>query len=382
MLKSVRLKNFQSHKDTELELGKLTLFTGGSNSGKSAATRALIGLLKNDAVDSFVTWDGSKNLEVEFVFEDGNKVRWIKGGGKNGYELETPLGEVQKYENVGAGNVPEDVAEVLRLTPLVMEDGKKSHVNVHAQLEAPFLISGTAGEAARMLGELTAASKIFTAVSEGNRRTKAANAKKKLRREDLIAVRQQLENFDSLDDDLALLAEVEELEAQLQTVGKNLGRLRGLRHDYVRVTNETAEAKQKLAELKPLVELDLTALTQSADRLARLSTLRNEYEDATTKIAKLTRLKQPLADAANVEGLDEALVIAQKVERIGTLCANYSGAQSTRAELLEKQAKLAKATAFIDKSLTEAYAELTECPSCGQELSADEAKDHLLKEVA
>ena len=282
MLTKVTLKNFQSHKHTELELGKLTLFTGGSNSGKSAALRAIIGLLRNDAVDSFVTWDGSKQLEVTFEFDDGNKVTWIKGGGANDYVLETPLGETHTYQKVGAGVVPEEVAEVLRLTPLVMEDGKKSHVNVHAQLESPFLISGTAGEAARMLGELTAASKIFTAVSEGNRRTKAANAKKKLRREDLTAVRSQLEDFDTLDADLALFAEVEELEKQGVANYECMARLKHLRGDYVRATREATEAAAQLDALKPLVELDLTALVNSADRLARLRTLVTAHAEATT----------------------------------------------------------------------------------------------------
>lgn len=382
MLSKVTLKNFQSHKNTELDLGKLSLFTGGSNSGKSAALRGIIGLLRNDAVDSFVTWDGSKQLEVKFEFDDGNKVTWIKGGGANDYVLETPLGETHTYQKVGAGVVPEEVAEVLRLTPLLMEDGKKSHVNVHAQLEAPFLISGTAGEAARMLGELTAASKIFTAVSEGNRRNKAANAKKKLRREDLTAVRQQLEDFDTLDDDLTLFGEVEELERQIVAGNARLARLKHLRGDYVRATSEAADAQDKIAALKPLVDLDLVALTESADRLTMLSTLRTAHADATTKLDKLNRLKQPLADAANVQGLDEAQAIAERLQRLDSLCANYSGALYAKDELTEKQTKLAQAAKLIDKALTEAYAELTECPSCGQELTVDEAKEHLLQEVA
>jgi DNA repair exonuclease SbcCD ATPase subunit len=198
----------------------------------------------------------------------------------------------------------------------------------------------------------------------------------------LTTVRQKLEDFDTLDADLALLAEVEELEKQGITNYERMARLKHLRGDYVRATNETVEAKTRLEALKPLVELDLTALTGSTTRLDRLTALVTAHTEATVKIAKLNRLKQPLADAAGVEGLDDALAIATRLERLGTLCANYSGAQSTRAELLEKQTKLGQAERLIDKALTEAYAELTECPSCGQELSADEAKDHLLKEVA
>src|SRR5687768_949930 len=107
MLTQVRLENFQSHKDTTLELGKLTMFTGGSNSGKSAALRGIIGMLKNEAADSYVTWDGSKSLTVTFTFEDGNVVSWNKGSGENTYIVETPDGETRKYEKVGS-DVPEE----------------------------------------------------------------------------------------------------------------------------------------------------------------------------------------------------------------------------------------------------------------------------------
>jgi AAA15 family ATPase/GTPase len=41
MLKEIKLKNFKLHKDTKLEFGKITLFIGPNNSGKSSAIHAM-----------------------------------------------------------------------------------------------------------------------------------------------------------------------------------------------------------------------------------------------------------------------------------------------------------------------------------------------------
>jgi DNA repair ATPase RecN len=381
MLTKVTLTNFQSHKSTTLELGKLNMLTGTSNSGKSAVLRALIGALKNEAATSFVTY-GEKALKVELHFDDGNVVEWHKGSGANKYVLRTPEGDVETYDKVGA-EVPEAVSSVLGLTPIIMEDGTKLHVNAHAQLDPPFLVTDrdTPGKVAKVFGELTAASKLYSAVSEGNRRNREASSRKKLRRDDLNGVREQLLDYSGLDADLELLAEVEHLTRKATGCSESQTRLSGLRDDYEASSAASLEASTRLSELLPLLELDIEALVQLAARSERLSAFQREANAVAEKVGKLRKLEAPLAAAASVAGLDEALEIARKVERIGTLRATYSGAQSTLAEMLEKQRKLVTASKLIDKALGEAYSELTSCPSCGQELTNDTAKEHLLEGV-
>lgn len=381
MLTSVRLQNFQSHKDTELELGKLTMFTGGSNSGKSAALRGIIGLLKNEPAANYVTWDGSKNVEVTFTFEDGGVVKWIKGK-DNDYVVTTPQGEEAKFQKVGAGVVPEEVAEVLGLTPLVLEDGTKVHVNVHTQLESPFLVSQTNGFVAKVLGELTSASKIFSAASEGNRRIREKNARKKVRREDLTAVRASLQEYDGLDEKLALLAEVEELDKTSLGLTRKYLALVELRKNHQHAETLIEDARRKLTALQPLVELDLGSLTESAARIARLTALRDAHAAVEVKVGKLQRLEGPLLAAANVTGLDEAMTVGRKADALRELVRKHEIVSYDLGNVREKWTKLQTAAVKIERALTTAYGELTACPSCGQELSGDDAKDHLLKEVA
>ena len=49
MLKEIKLKNFKLHRDTKLNFGKITLFIGPNNSGKSSAIHAMQ-LLKKELI--------------------------------------------------------------------------------------------------------------------------------------------------------------------------------------------------------------------------------------------------------------------------------------------------------------------------------------------
>lgn len=44
MLKSIRLKNFKLHEDTQIEAAPITVFIGPNNSGKSSIFQALLAL--------------------------------------------------------------------------------------------------------------------------------------------------------------------------------------------------------------------------------------------------------------------------------------------------------------------------------------------------
>ena len=145
MINEISITNFQSHKDTKLELDKgVNCIIGSSDSGKTAVLRALNWLVNNSpSATPFAShWilnekkelDGMVNISVDDIIRKRtDKV--------NCYILTSD--EVQTFDTL-KGNVPEEIKKILNL----------SEVNIQKQMDAPFLLSKSAGEVARFLNKI------------------------------------------------------------------------------------------------------------------------------------------------------------------------------------------------------------------------------------
>lgn len=95
---TVKVKNFQSIGDAELEVRGLTVITGQNNFGKTALMRAVFGLFSNAKGHDFVR-HGSERSFVSVDFGDGNTASWEKGI-KHGSEYKV---NGVDYKKVGQG---------------------------------------------------------------------------------------------------------------------------------------------------------------------------------------------------------------------------------------------------------------------------------------
>src|SRR3990172_7353929 len=90
MLSHVSLRNFQSWKELDLELGRITVIVGRGNAGKSALLRALKYALTNKGGDGFIR-HGQEEAVVGMAIDDHTLI-WRKTKGKGGeYELDGNL---------------------------------------------------------------------------------------------------------------------------------------------------------------------------------------------------------------------------------------------------------------------------------------------------
>jgi DNA repair ATPase RecN len=136
MIKSLSIQNFQSHEKTELEFHSgVNTIIGSSDCGKTAIIRALRWLVWNrpsgDAIRS--RWGGSTDVRVET--EEGDVTRTKDK--VDLYTLDRRGSELLKFKAFGT-SVPEEVSRFLNI----------SEINLQSQLDAPFLVSSTAGEVA------------------------------------------------------------------------------------------------------------------------------------------------------------------------------------------------------------------------------------------
>lgn len=149
MIKRISIKNFQSHKNTVLELSKgVNTIIGRSDSGKSAICRAITFVIENRPAGNSFIRHKSEGTEVGIEFYDGTKVtrsKIIKGKKKkNAYELIRKKGKIEKFSAVSS-SVPKEIIKALRID---------KEITVQGQHDPTFLLQKTSGEISRFFNQL------------------------------------------------------------------------------------------------------------------------------------------------------------------------------------------------------------------------------------
>lgn len=143
-LKSLKLSNFQAHKELVIPLSPgITSIRGPTDRGKSSILRALRWVCLNDfGGDDFVR-EGAKKTIVTLETKDHTIIRTKgTGGALNTYRLETASGE-DEFKSFGV-TVPSPIAALLQL----------DEINFQGQHESPFWFAETAGEVSRKLNRV------------------------------------------------------------------------------------------------------------------------------------------------------------------------------------------------------------------------------------
>lgn len=195
-LDKIEVVDFQSIASGEVELGKFTVFTGPSSSGKSAFLRATHGIARNSFVPAQVR-QGAKECRVRLSV-DGHEVESIRGKSKSSYRLDG-----EDFSKVGR-TVPPEVEEVLKVGEVA-----DLETTFSTQFDKPFLIDEPGSVAARVLGSLTNVSVLHDGLRETNRRSLSLRGLLKTRRSDLEDKEKELEEYAECDSLRTALSEAD-----------------------------------------------------------------------------------------------------------------------------------------------------------------------------
>jgi exonuclease SbcC len=268
----VTIHNFQSHKDTVLELSPtVNSLEGVSDSGKSAVLRAMLWCLTNkpDGVAFASNWakDKKGKLKDEVSVSIDNITR-SRNATVNGYTKFVAGKDPQTYEAL-KGTVPPDIENAINI----------GSVNIQRQMDPPFLLSSTPGDAARYVNELIGLEEIDTY-------QKALKGKAH-------------DNANSLKDENKRLADAEAALSQ---------------YDWV------AGAKEKVEELSG-VDAKCTELEADLAKLSELDALNDvsaELKAAKSLEKKVTKL---ISSCPDTEKLESEVVMLKQVDEAGALTA-------------------------------------------------------------
>jgi DNA repair exonuclease SbcCD ATPase subunit len=316
---SLEIRNFQSLAKVKIRLGRLTVITGPSNSGKSGMRRALELLARNAKGTDYIT-RGAKSCAVALVDDDpatGTSFvtilqRFAGRSAKDFYELRHsgPDGAGSGTYTKLAGKVPDDVAQVLRL----------SGQNFAGQFDMPYLMGSAGTEVARALGELTNVTMVFNAAAEAGRRRKGIERDLKGAEARVAELREQVQSFAGLGGRRKAAAGASSGLAALLEHERELVRLEALSGRLSAAQEERARAQDAAAALAPPSLEKLDALIADLERLEYLA---GDAEAGGTALAQAMTSQERAESAETLahQALHDALVAAGQCPLCGQAVA-------------------------------------------------------------
>lgn len=312
MLTHVEVENFQSLERLSLELGRFTVVTGATGSGKSALRRAMELLAFNARGTSYIR-RGAKSCTVGAGDREQGWFTAIERGvsrGKDAYRLaiasqsgDAPVvGTWTKLD----GKVPGDVANALQL----------SELNFTGQWDKPFLLESSGGEVARTLGKLTNVTLLFDAARECNRRRLEIGGELKRAERRLADLTDQAQRFKGMRERREAVSEAESAMERAHDLNVRIGRLRVL-------TGRLEAAEVALERSAPPEVPDGSRLDEIAGRLARLRELYAQWDEACGDAdgAQFAAEQAQLTLTAQHDRLHEVLVDAGQCPTCGQAVA-------------------------------------------------------------
>jgi len=331
------LKNFQSHKESVLDIQPFTVIVGHSSSGKTAIVRAFKTLLYNIPSKSFIR-HGAKSLEIELELDDGNKIKYLRDS-STGYSINggpelRAIGRDQLQQIADLGFQPIEV------------DKKKYYVNISQQWDSPFLVSFSDSEVSKLLSSLSQAGKVKSAKSRIAKDSSEMASTLSIRQIDREAIQTKLVD----------LGDPEGLNSRLQSILESRSQIEKLSKDLSRV-EELIESNRQY-KLTPL-----PSRPENPSKLIILSEycqLTPDYkrpEDPSRLIKLLEAVgSRVVQDIPDTSKLMRALELMADLEKYRVLIKNvqYDDVSVIKKEYLELQHKI------HDLSST--------CTECGQVL--------------
>lgn len=354
MWKSVKIKNFQIHKNLELDLKYgVNIIAGSSDSGKSSLIRAIVSLLTNKNFSSdYATW-GSEGEEMEVTIEtDSNIVSRFREGKKNGYR-------VNGKEFIAIRNqVPTEVSDLFHV----------SDVNIGNQYEPFFLLSSSSGEVARRIQDFCDLSLIQKTIHRADCLEKEAK----------VRYRNLNEEKTRIDEELESMSWIETCKASLSSIQKKKKRLDKLSDDIQKL-NEVIQKDRKISALKlkflPVLRYEenfqiLEARAQKLEEKKKYYRLllnvydkaikRREEIEANRKIIKLLAFEKPVAEL-----LGEFNAQQEKKKQI----LEYKHILEKYHSIRQQIQTFEKTINELEKEEHEVKKQIKICPTCGQEMT-------------
>ena len=405
MLKQIVIKNFQSHKSTIIALSDgVNSIIGQSDSGKSAILRALHWCIFNKPSGSgYVSYwnlDAKGKIKeetsVKLEYSNGDWIKRIRINEFNGYQL--CINEyVTKFEALRT-DVPEEVQNFLQV----------SEVNVQKQLDAPFLLSESAGEVARFFNSIIHLDDIDKALSAADSLKRQTTAEIKALDSQIKETTENLDKYGWVENAQRSIEKIKRIEERLTLMKSEVSSMEKIQSNWAftssnlakfseigkaeEIIREAGELSQQISDLKTKhgimsslftgiirTNRDMVKLTrvEQAELLCeKAASYWDNLGQNTTKAAKLKALLDNYhgnqASVDKIYGIDKAFsqlsVLQAMSETVKAQTDKKIGLISTIKAVKEMEESHGLVETFLD-NLTSQLPDV--CPLCNKPLQED-----------
>ena len=287
MIKKVEIENFQSHKKTILEFVPGTnVIIGESDAGKSAIFRAINWAITNRPLGDGFRSDWGGDTRVAIYTAEGDVIERIKTATRNVYIINgKPL-------TAFGSEVPEQVSEILRM----------DEANIQSQMDVPFLLAVSPGEAARLLNKAASIDDIDYTISNLRGEYQKVSNNIKFNEGKLKDYEKQIEQYDNLPELEEKLERVEEAEKELEKHEQKLVKLTQLVAEVIRIHTELEKTKN---------------IQQIAQKFEQILSRYNQYEEQRKRLDKLEQIAQKVKVRQeylkSTQYVEDSIALVQKV---------------------------------------------------------------------
>ncbi len=186
MIKSIHLKNFQSHLNSFLEFSEgINVITGASNNGKTSILRSLLWIFFNRPQGlSFKSFFAGKKDSCKVILQTNNQeITREKNTSINQYQVGSSI-----FNTIG-NDVPSEVFSVINM----------SEINIQSQFDKHFLLLDSAGEVGRTINKIVKLDNIDELISNLTSKINSISKEVEIKKKDLDKLYVDLERFKDFD---------------------------------------------------------------------------------------------------------------------------------------------------------------------------------------
>jgi len=285
MINSISIKNFESHKDTHIELHSgCNVLVGESDNGKSSIIRAIKWNAHNrpqgDSYRSDSLSDSKKDklklTEVNIKYDKKNILRARDGasGGVNHYEINDgePLRALKS-------DVPDEVQEITRI--------KDVNIQTQHPSDQYFLIGDKPGQIAKEFNKVAGLVVMDKAIQNINSQVRSCNTLIKVSKLEIDTRLEEIENTEWVDFAKKMASKLEDIEFKIMNKQEICDELDSVIYEINKVDLEIAEYLMVDEAVKEINELK-TKQKQLAIKSSEYKKLNNVLDELNKVDNKLT----------------------------------------------------------------------------------------------
>jgi exonuclease SbcC len=298
-VKSIKIENFQSHKDTYIEFDKgLNVIVGSSDNGKTAVIRAIKWVLYNEPRGINFLRQGEKKVKVTIILSNDFKVTRERTKSKNRYILVDNNENETVFEGFG-NEVPLEITKAHGIPKIKIDSDINSIINIGEQLESPFLLSESGAVRAKAIGRLSGVHIIDRAVRNSIKDNRKYSRLKDDIISDLNNVDDELNKYDYLEDYENKIKKLDALLNKIEFLKTRLKTIMELNENFNNNANESKRMKEIINGLKYINECE-SIKDKLDDKIFRLVNYKFLNDNLKEVICNINNTKKILKTTENL----------------------------------------------------------------------------------